>query len=136
MNTIYVNGRIEAVGDYYDGIEVVRGDVGEDWYEFMRREISDADTALEELDREIESYRQNEESLIEEYQGYLHEIQELAEQCIEEEVLTGPTTKRMQKIYEYLDTIKNICFNNILEIKFLIFFCFVYCFFLVFNYSI
>ena len=36
----------------------------------------------------------------------------MAEQCIKEEVLTGPTTKRMDRIYKCLDTIKNICYKN------------------------
>lgn len=112
MNVIYVNGMIETVNDYWDGIDIARDTMGEDWYSFMRQELSDVDETWEELNRENESYRQDEEELIEEYQGYLHEIQELAEQCMKEEVLTGPTTKRMQKIYEYLDTIKNICYKN------------------------
>lgn len=112
MNIINVNGRMETVVDYYDGIDVARDIMGEDWYSFMRQELLDGDELYEELNRENESYRQDEEELLEEYQGYLHEIQDLAEQCIKEEVLTGPTTKRMQKIYEYLDTIKNICFKN------------------------
>lgn len=112
MNIINVNSRVETVSDYWDGIDLARDIMGEDWYSFMRQELSDVDEAWEELNRENESYRQDEEELIEEYQGYLHRIQDLAEQCIKEEVLTGPTTKRMQKIYEYLDTIKNICFKN------------------------
>ena len=112
MNIIYVNGRIETVSDLYDGIEVARNDMGEDWYSFMRQELLDADELYEDLNEEVQEYKHSEESLIEEYQGYLHEIQDLAEQCIKEEVLTGPTTKRMQKIYEYLDAIKNICYKN------------------------
>ena len=112
MNIINVNGRVETVSDYYDGIDLARNTMGEDWYSFMRQELSDVDETWEELNRENESYRQDEEELIEEYQSYLHEIQELAEQCMKEEVLTGPTTKRMQKIYEYLDAIKNICYKN------------------------
>lgn len=112
MNIINVNGRAETVSDYYDGIDLAQDTMGEDWYSFMRQEILDADEAYEELNKENESYRQDEEELIEEYQGYLHEIQDLAEQCIKEEILTGPTTKRMQKIYEYLDAIKTICFRN------------------------
>ena len=86
--------------------------MGEDWYSFMRQEASDMEETWNALDEEVQEYKANEESFIEEYQGYLHEIQDLAEQCIKEEVLTGPTTKRMQKIYEYLDAIKNICFKN------------------------
>ena len=112
MNIINVNGRVETVSDYYDGIDIARDIMGEDWYSFMRQELLDGDELYEELNRENESYRQDEEELLEEYQGYLHEIQDLAEQCIKEEVLTGPTTKRMQKIYEYLDGIKNICYKN------------------------
>lgn len=112
MNIIYVNGRMETVNDYYDGIEVVRDDVGEDWYRFMKQELDDAEFEFDRKDEEIQEYEHSEQSLIEEYQGYLHEIQDLAEQCIEKEVLTGPTTKRMQKIYEYLDGIKNICYRN------------------------
>lgn len=112
MKSIYINGRYEVVNDYYDGIEAVRDIVGEDWYKFMKQELDDAEFEFDRKDEEIQEYEQSEESLIEEYQGYLHEIQDLAEQCIKEEVLTGPTTKRMQKIYEYLDTIKNICFKN------------------------
>lgn len=112
MDTIYVNGRIEVVGDYYDGIEVVRDDVGEDWYRFMRQELDNVEFEFDRRDEEIQEYKADEEELIEEYQGYLHEIQDLAEQCIKEEILTGPTTKRMQKIYEYLDAIKNICYRN------------------------
>ena len=112
MNTIYVNGRIEVVSDLYDGIEIARDIMGEDWYSFMRQEASDMEETWNALDEEVQEYKANEEELIEEYQGYLHEIQDLAEQCIKEEVLTGPTTKRMQKIYEYLDAIKNICFKN------------------------
>lgn len=112
MNIIYVNGRMETVSDLYDGIEVARDDMGEDWYSFMRQEVSDIEETWNGLDEEIQEYKHSEELLIEEYQGYLHEIQELAEQCIKEEVLTGPTTKRMQKIYEYLDAIKNICYKN------------------------
>lgn len=112
MDTIYVNERVEIVADYYDGIEVVRDDVGEDWYNFMHQELLNADEQYANLASEVDSYRQSEQELIEEYEGYLHEIQDLAEQCIKEEVLTGPTTKRMQKIYEYLDAIKNICYKN------------------------
>jgi len=112
MNIINVNGRIETVGDVHDGIDLARDTMGEDWYSFMRQEVSDIEETWDALDEEIQEYKQSEEILIEEYQGYLHEIQDLAEQCIKEEVLTGPTTKRMQKIYEYLDTIKNICFKN------------------------
>ena len=112
MNIIYVNGRMETVNNLYDGIEVARDDMGEDWYSFMRQEIADMEETWDVLDEEVQEYRHSEESIIEEYQGYLHEIQELAEQCIKEEVLTGPTTKRMQKIYEYLDAIKNICYKN------------------------
>lgn len=112
MNIINVNGKIETVNDYWDGIDIAQDIMGDSWYSFMRQEILDADEAYEELNKENESYRQDEEELLEEYQGYLHEIQDLAEQCIKEEVLTGPTTKRMQKIYEYLDAIKNICYRN------------------------
>ena len=112
MQVIRVNGISEVVSDYYDGIEVARDIMGDSWYSFMRQELLDADEAYAELNAENESYRQDEEELIEEYQGYLHEIQDLAEQCIKEEVLTGPTTKRMERIYEYLDAIKNICYKN------------------------
>ena len=112
MNVIYVNGRMETVNDLYDGIEVARDDMGEDWYSFMRQEVSDMEETWDALDEEVQEYKANEEELIEEYQGYLHEIQELAEQCIKEEVLTGPTTKRMDRIYKCLDTIKNICYKN------------------------
>lgn len=112
MEIINVSGRAECLADAYDGVEVARDTMGEDWYSFMRRELHDSDAEYEYLEQEIEEHRQSEESLIEEYQSYLHEIQDLAEQCIKEEVLTGPTTKRMQKIYEYLDAIKNICFKN------------------------
>ena len=112
MNIINVSGSTETVSDYYDGIDLARDTMGEDWYSFMRQEVSDIEETWNALDEEIQEYKHSEESLIEEYQGYLHEIQDLAEQCIKEEVLTGPTTKRMQKIYEYLDTIKNICYKN------------------------
>ena len=112
MNVIYVNGRMETVNDLYDGIEVARDDMGEDWYSFMRQEVSDMEETWDALDEEVQEYKANEEELIEEYQGYLHEIQELAEQCIKEEVLTGSTTKRMDRIYKCLDTIKNICYKN------------------------
>ena len=112
MNIIYVNGRMETVNDYYDGIDVARDDMGEDWYKFMKQELDDAEFEFDRKDEEIQEYKHSEEKIIEEYQGYLHEIQDLAEQCIKEEVLTGPTTKRMQKIYEYLDGIKNICYKN------------------------
>ena len=112
MKSIYINGRYEVINDYYDGIEAVRDIIGEDWYKFMKQELDDAEFEFDRKDEEIQEYKYSEENLIEEYQGYLHEIQDLAEQCIKEEVLTGQTTKRMQKIYEYLDTIKNICFEN------------------------
>lgn len=112
MNVINVNGRQEVVGDLYEGIEVARDIMGESWYSFMSRELRDSDEAYEELDNEVKEYRRSEQELLEEYQGYLHEIQELAEQCMKEEVLPGPTTKRMQKIYEYLDAIKNICYKH------------------------
>jgi len=112
MNIIYVNGRMETVNDYYDGIDVARDDMGEDWYKFMKQELDDAEFEFDRKDEEIQEYKHSEEVLIEEYQGYLREIQDLAEQCIKGEVLTGPTTKRMQKIYEYLDGIKNICYKN------------------------
>lgn len=112
MNVIYVNGRMETVNDIHDGIDIARDTMGEDWYSFMRQEVSDIEETWDVLDEEVQEYRHSEESIIEEYQDHLHEIQDLAEQCIKEEVLTGPTTKRMQKIYEYLDTIKNICFKN------------------------
>lgn len=112
MNVIYVNGRMETVNDLYDGIEVARDTMGEDWYSFMRQEVSDVEETWNVLDEEIQEYKANEEEIIEEYQGYLHEIQDLAEQCIKEEVLTGPTTKRMDRIYKCLDTIKNICYKN------------------------
>ena len=112
MQVIKVNGVSEVVGDYYDGLEVARDIMGDQWYSFMRQELLDADEAYEELDEEIQEYKHSEESLIEEYQGYLHEIQELAEQCIKEEVLPGPDTKRMDRIYKCLDTIKNICYKN------------------------
>lgn len=112
MNIINVNGRIETVNDYWDGIDIARDIMGEDWYSFMRQELLDGDELYEELNRENESYRQDEEELLEEYQGYLHEIQDLAEQCIKEEVLPGPSTKRMERIYKCLDTIKNICYRN------------------------
>lgn len=112
MNVIYVNGRMETVNDIHDGIDIARVDMGEDWYSFMRQEVSDIEETWNSLDEEVQEYRHSEESIIEEYQDHLHEIQDLAEQCIKEEVLTGPTTKRMQKIYEYLDAIKNICFKN------------------------
>ena len=111
MNIINVNGRVETVSDIHGGIDIARDTMGEDWYSFMRQEVSDIEETWNELDEEIQEYEYSEQSLIEEYQGYLHEIQDLAEQCIKE-VLTGPTTKRMQKIYEYLDAIKNICFKN------------------------
>ena len=112
MNVIYVNGRMETVNDLYDGIEVARDTMGEDWYSFMRQEVSDVEETWNVLDEEIQEYKANEEEIIEEYQGYLHEIQDLAEQCIKEEVLTGPTTKLMDRIYKCLDTIKNICYKN------------------------
>lgn len=112
MNIINVNGRVETISDYYDGIDIARDIMGEDWYSFMRQELLDGDELYEELNRENESYRQDEEELLEEYQGYLHEIQELAEQCIKEEILPGPSTKRMERIYKCLDTIKNICYKN------------------------
>lgn len=112
MDVIYVNGRMETVNDLYDGIEVARDTMGEDWYSFMRQEVSDVEETWNVLDEEIQEYKANEEEIIEEYQGYLHEIQDLAEQCIKEEVLTGPTTKRMDRIYKCLDTIKNICYKN------------------------
>lgn len=112
MNIIYVNGRMESVNDIHDGIDIARDTMGEDWYSFMRQEVSDIEETWNSLDEEVQEYRHSEESIIEEYQDHLHEIQDLAEQCIKEEVLTGPTTKRMQKIYEYLDAIKNICFKN------------------------
>lgn len=112
MNIINVNGRVETVSDYYDGIDLARDTMGEDWYSFMRQELSDVDETWNALDEEIQEYKHSEESLIEEYQGYLREIQELAEQCMKEEVLPGPTTKRMERIYKCLDTIKNICYRN------------------------
>lgn len=111
MNIIYVNGMIETVNDYWDGIDIARDTMGEDWYSFMRQELSDVDETWNALDEEIQEYKHSEESLIEEYQGYLREIQELAEQCIKEEVLPGPDTKRMERIYKCLDTIKNICYR-------------------------
>lgn len=112
MNIINVNGRVETVSDINEGIDLARDTMGEDWYSFMRQEVSDVEETWNVLDEEIQEYKHSEENLIQEYQGYLHEIQDLAEQCMKEEVLTGPTTKRMQKIYEYLDAIKNICFKN------------------------
>lgn len=112
MNIISVNGKMESVNDIHDGIDIARDTMGEDWYSFMRQEVSDIEETWNSLDEEVQEYKASEEEIIEEYQGYLHEIQDLAEQCIKEEVLTGPTTKRMQKIYEYLDAIKNICFKN------------------------
>ena len=112
MDVIYVNGRMETVNDLYDGIEVARDTMGEDWYSFMRQEVSDVEETWNVLDEEIQEYKANEEEIIEEYQGYLHEIQDMAEQCIKEEVLTGLTTKRMDRIYKCLDTIKNICYKN------------------------
>ena len=112
MNIINVNGSVETVSDYYDGIDLARDTMGEDWYKFMKQELDDAEFEFDRKDEEIQEYKHSEEILIEEYQRYLHEIQDLAEQCIKGEVLTGPTTKRMQKIYEYLDGIKNICYKN------------------------
>ena len=112
MNIINVSGSTETVSDYYDGIDLARDTMGEDWYKFMKRELDDAEFEFDRKDEEIQEYKHSEEILLEEYQGYLHEIQELAEQCIKEEVITGPTTKRMERIYKYLDGIKNICYKN------------------------
>ena len=112
MNIISVNGKMETVNDIHDGIDIARDTMGEDWYSFMRQEVFDIEETWNSLDEEIQEYKASEEEILEEYQGYLHEIQDLAEQCIEEEVLTGPTTKRMERIYECLDAIKNICYKN------------------------
>ena len=112
MNIINVDGRAETVSDIHEGIDLARDIMGEDWYSFMRQEVSDVEETWDVLEEEIQEYKHSEESLIEEYQGYLHEIQELAEQCMKEEVLPGPATKRMERIYNCLDTIKNICFKN------------------------
>lgn len=112
MNIIYVNGRVETVGDIHEGIDLARDTMGEDWYSFMRQEVADMEETWDVLDEEIQECKYSQESIIEEYQGYLHEIQELAEQCIKEEVLPGPSTKRMDRIYKCLDTIKNICYRN------------------------
>ena len=43
MNIINVNGRVETVSDYYDGIDIARDIMGEDWYSFMRQELLDGE---------------------------------------------------------------------------------------------
>ena len=111
MNTIYVNGRIEVVSDLYEGIEVARDDMGEDWYSFMRRELHDADTEYEYLEQEIEEYRQSEQELIEEYQRYLIDVEDLIENALAKigEMRSTQKTREVEKI---LAEARKICFEN------------------------
>lgn len=111
MNVIYVNGRMETVSDLYDGIEVVRDDVGEDWYSFMRRELHDSDTEYEDLEREIEEYRQSEQELTEEYQRYLIDIEDLIETAIAK-IGEMRSTKNLREIEKILVEARKICFEN------------------------
>lgn len=111
MNTIYVNGRMETVNDYYDGIEVVRDDVGEDWYNFMYQELVNADEEYCRLDREVGEYRQNEQELTEEYQRYLIDVEDLIDTALSKigEMRSTQKTREVEKI---LAEARKICFKN------------------------
>lgn len=111
MNIIYVNGRMETVSDLYDGIEVARDDMGEDWYSFMRRELHDADTEYEYLEREIEEYRQSEQELTEKYQRYLIDVEDLIDTAIAKIGEMRSTTK-LREVEKILAEARKICFEN------------------------
>ena len=111
MNIIYVNGRMETVSDLYDGIEVARNDMGEDWYSFMRQEVSDIDTTWDELEREVESYRQSEQELIEEYQRYLIDVEDLIETAIAK-IGEMRSTAKLREVEKILAEARKICFEN------------------------
>lgn len=111
MNIINVNGRVETVSDYYDGIDLARDIMGEDWYRFMRQELDDAEFEFDHRDEEIQEYKHSEESLIEEYQSYLLEVQDLVEEAIK---LLGEmkTSRKIREIEKFLDEARRICFKN------------------------
>ena len=111
MNIIYVNGRIETVSDLYDGIEVARDDMGEDWYSFMRQEASDMEETWNALDEEVQEYKHSEESLIEEYQRYLIDVEDLIDIAIAKIGEMRSTTK-MREIEKILAEARKICFEN------------------------
>lgn len=111
MNIINVNGRMETVSDLYDGIEVARDDMGEDWYSFMRQELHDSDTEYEYLEREIEEYHQSEQELTEEYQRYLIDVEDLIETAIAK-IGEMRSTKNLREIEKILTEARKICFKN------------------------
>ncbi len=111
MNTIYVNGRLETVNDYYDGIDIARVDMGEDWYSFMHQEISDIDATWDELEREVESYRQSEQELTEEYQRYLIDVEDLIDTALSKISEMRSTTK-LREVEKILAEARKICFEN------------------------
>ena len=111
MNTIYVNGRIEVVNDYYDGIDIVRDDVGEDWYNFMHQELLDSDAECECLACEVESYRLSEQKLTEEYQRYLVDVEDLIETALSKIGEMRSTTK-LREVEKILTEARKICFEN------------------------
>ena len=111
MNTIYVNGRLETVNDYYDGIEVVRNDVGEDWYNFMHQELVNADEEYCRLDREVGEYRQNEQVIIGEYHDYLIDVEDLIDTALAKIGEMRSTTK-LREVEKILAEARKICFEN------------------------
>ena len=70
MAVIKVNGRAEVVSDYYDGIDLARDTMGEDWYKFMKRELYETELECDRKEEEIQEYKHSKKMLIEEYQGY------------------------------------------------------------------
>ena len=111
MNIIYVNGRMETVNDYYDGIDVARDDMGEDWYKFMKQELDDAESEFDLKDEEIQAYKRSEETLIEEYQRYLIDVEDLIETAIAK-IGEMRSTKNLREVEKILTEARKICFEN------------------------
>ena len=111
MNTIYVNGRIEVVSDYYDGIEVVRDDVGEDWYKFMKQELDDAEFEFDRKDEEIQEYKESEQELTEEYQRYLVDVEDLIDTALAK-IGEMRSTQKIREVEKILAEARKICFKN------------------------
>ena len=111
MNIINVNGRVETVSDIHEGIDLARDVMGEDWYSFMRQEVFDVEETWDVLEEEIQEYKDSEENLIQDYQGYLLEVQDLVEEAIK---LLGEmkTSRKIREAEKFLDEARRICFKN------------------------
>lgn len=111
MNVIYVNGRMETVNDIHDGIDIARVDMGEDWYSFMRQEVSDIEETWNSLDEEVQEYKASEEEILEEYQSYLIDVEDLLDNALAKigEMRSTQKTREVEKI---LAEARKICFKN------------------------